>query len=268
MKNPYKNGKNPYLLKFRMLIPYVVKNPTCTDKSVHLATLVVVKIRGLCSFYIVYGAKGEGGKIWNWKREKSVFFEILYVFVSEQRSYRSCVRQLAPQPVFASCLTFPPLGTFITDVSVVHTPILLRSGCIFDRVLIIVQCLLQWSFRVLGRIYSCPILLSHATIVCVNLPFVCLCLSRECFPFVPRQFLRLRVPNFHRLRGPASSDSWSCACLACVIWFVFAPLFFAALYFSKISKIFLHFVKAKFCMLVTILHSTITSRAHEHKCSN
>ncbi len=36
MKKPYENRKNPYFLKFRM----VSKIHICTDKSVHLATLL------------------------------------------------------------------------------------------------------------------------------------------------------------------------------------------------------------------------------------
>ncbi len=41
--------------------------------------------------------------------------------------------QLAPRPVSAGHRRFAPLGVFALTYQLVHTPILLQSGCIFNR---------------------------------------------------------------------------------------------------------------------------------------
>ncbi len=130
-----------------------------------------------------------------------------WVFVSERRSYRGCMRQLAPQQVFADHLTFAPLGAFTTNVLAVPTPVLQRSGCIFDR---------EFSPSIVHHVgkrfdsdlphtrlhCSCHVLPSHATVACVTSSRFLL-FEPQVLPFQPRWFFHPQVPNFHCLRSMA-----------------------------------------------------------------
>ncbi len=63
--------------------------------------------------------------------------------------------QFAPQPGFSSHFRFAPLGAFYCWRTVVHTPVLQRSGCISIRELYFWSCAMSSilkTFRVLGRI--------------------------------------------------------------------------------------------------------------------
>ncbi len=147
-----------------------------------------------------------------------ITFHNSFVFVSKQQSYRGCMRQLAPQPVFASRFRFAPLGAFTTNVLAEHTPVLLRSGCILDRELS------SLIMRHIGKRFDSDLLrprphrlhyvtqAMRLTVACVESPPIYVCVAGALLSS-PADFSVLRVPNFYRLLGPASSDFWSRVCL-------------------------------------------------------